>query len=260
MARKSDQAEQDLKSNDEAKWPCPKGCGRHFKTKAAAGAHNYYCKYQPPVESPPSPGADAEPLELSDSEKRIVETLIPLVIEQIRDGMEQLQERVQTRLTEQVEESVTGMVRQETNNMAGKIAEQLQTGVATQGGGKDGKSPLNLISSLDQINSFLDTSLGQLIQKQLLGGGAGSKGKGSPVSMRGLSRGMGIANRMLFSKKVDLSSMAEAIMATAEAELKDRKLDPESRDMMIGMKNTAQLAITASKPEVPETPKVEGEE
>jgi hypothetical protein len=59
------------KSDREKKWPCPKGCGGKFKTKPAAAAHAVHCKYQPPVESPPPPGADTEPLELSGSEKSL---------------------------------------------------------------------------------------------------------------------------------------------------------------------------------------------
>jgi hypothetical protein len=239
------------KSDREKKWPCPKGCGDKFKTKPAAAAHAVHCKYQPPLEPQSSPNSDSASPELSDSEKRIVEALVPLVVNQVRSGMEQLQERVQSNLADKAAEILPEMVRQETNNMASAIAQQLQSGGAAPGGGKDGKAPQNILASLEQINSFLETPLGQIIQKQIFGGGSG-KGKGSPVSMRGLSRGMGIANRMLFSKKVDLSRMAEVIMATADAELKDRKLDTESRDLMIGMRNTAQLALAASKPETPE--------
>jgi hypothetical protein len=98
-------------------------------------------------------------------------------------------------------------------------------------------STANLMQFLNMANSFLATPLGRIVEQRLLGR------RSSSVSMRGLSRGMSTATRILLSKKTDPDSMAIVIRDAAEQELKDRKLDSETRDFVIGMRSVAQLVL-----------------
>jgi hypothetical protein len=99
-------------------------------------------------------------------------------------------------------------------------------------------STANLMQFLNMANTFLATPLGKIVEQRFLG-----RRRSSSVSMRGLSRGMSTATRMMLSKKTDMESMATLIKDAADQELKDRKLDTETRDFVIGMRSAAQLVL-----------------
>lgn len=219
---------------EENRFPCPKGCGRDdFKTNSAAYAHAVHCKFQPE----PAPGPDG----LSPEGQIILDRLTDVALAQIQQGLGGLQERVQANVMADLGKAIAPVVAKETQGMAGKIAEELKNNPSS-----------GLLGNIDQINTFLATPLGKIVEKKLLGPAGGS------VSMRGLSRGMATAQRMILSKKTDVTSMAEVIQGAAEMELKDRKLDAETRDFMIGMKNTAELVLKGKPKE--ERTKSEGEQ
>lgn len=214
---------------EEGKFPCPRGCGRDdFKTKSAAYAHAAHCKFQlAPDENPPNPDENPPaPDGLSPEGQIILERLTDVAVAKIQQGMSGFQERVETNIMAGLAEAIPPIVAKETANMADKIAEKVKE---NPGAG--------LLGNIDQINTFLATPLGKIVEKKLIGP------TGSSVSMRGLSRGMSTASRMLLSKKTDTNSMAEVILAAADHELKDRKLDAETRDFMIGLKNTAEIVL-----------------
>lgn len=221
---------------DTKRFACPKGCGRDdFKSNSAAYAHAKHCTFEP--ETNPGDG-------LSPSETLILDRVAAVAVTQIEQGMAGLQERVQENIVNSLIQIVPQMVAKETESMAGKIAEELK------------ENPnANFLKLLDQTNAFLTTPLGKIVEKYLIG-----RTGGSQVSMRGLSRGMSTAQHLLLSKKTDIGSMAEVILGAAEIELQDRKLDTETRDFMIGMKNTAKLALSSKAREEAGAPKAGEEE
>lgn len=181
---------------NNGKFPCPKGCGREFKTNSAAHAHAYHCNFEAPtkVDPPPPPNAP----ELSPSDQAIVNSLTDAVVPQIEQGMAGLQEKVQENIITGLEEALPQMVAKATQDMADKIAEGLK------------KNPASGVSSMmdiaTQINTFLDTPLGKLIEKNFMKGGGPPKG-----NINDWRRGSSLAIRMLGANKSDPDATAEMI-------------------------------------------------
>ena len=197
---------------------CPKGCPRTFKTKSAAGAHAVHCKFEPE----PGPGSDG----LTTSEKAILDRLAGIV----EQGIAGLEQKILTN----VAATLPGLVAQEAQGMAGRIVEEMK---GNPGGGPLGGA--SLLGFLPQINAFLATPAGKLVEHWLTGK------RGAGVSTHWLFRGGNYAQRMMLSKKSDMEGTAQFILATCEDALRERNLDPDYRAFLIGQRNTAKIALSA---------------
>ncbi len=217
-------------TEENERYPCPKGCGRDdFKTKSAAHAHAVHCKVQP------EPGADG----LNPSEQLILGKLGDIVVAQVQEGMAGLEQRI----LESVTATLPPLVAQEAQSMAGRIAEELKgnPGAGAAGGATGAATGAGLLGSLGQINAFLATPAGKLVEQWF----SGKQGKG--VSTHWLFRGANYAQRMMMSKKTDMESTAQFILATTEDALRERNLDPDYKAFLLGQKNTAKIALGGEK-------------
>lgn len=181
----------------ETKFPCPKGCGRDFKTNSAAFAHSVHCKFEPPIEPDPPPDTPNIP-ELTSSEQTIVNRLTDAVVPQIEQGIATLQESVQTNIIAGLDEALPQMVAKATQDMADKIVEGMKK---TPGSGLS-----NMMDIATQINTFLDTPLGKIIEKKFMKGGGPPKG-----NINDWRRGSSLAIRMLGANKSDPDATAAMI-------------------------------------------------
>lgn len=212
---------------------CPKGCGRDFKSNSAAFAHAHHCKFEAPTETDPTLNTPAAP-ELSPSDQAIVNSLTEAVVPQIEQGIAALQESVQINIIAGLDEALPQMVAKATGDMADKIAEGLK------------KNPASGLSSMmdiaGQINAFLDTPLGKIIEKKFMKGGGPPKG-----NINDWRRGSSLAIRMLGANKSDPDATAETIKEFA-APYKGKA----GGDLYRGMHDTALMFRPAKKSE-PET-------
>ncbi|MBA7611564.1 hypothetical protein ES703_18790 [subsurface metagenome] len=236
----------------ETKFFCPKGCGRDFKSNSAAHAHAYHCKFEAPTEVDPTPDTPAAP-ELSPSDQAIVDRLTATILPQIEEGMAGLQERVQTNLFTGLAETIPKVVAEEVQSTAEKIV-----GGAKSNPGSGGTSGISsLMSMADQVNTFLETPLGAMLQKKFMG--SGKSGKRS-ISTNWLFRGANYAQHLMLSKKLDTEGAAEFILGAAEDELRERDLPPDYRSFVIGQKNAAQRVLGTVRAVKDKEPKLKVEE
>lgn len=184
---------------EENRFPCPNGCGRTFKTNSAAYAHRVHCKHEPEVKPEVEGDVDQGSDGLSLEGKLILERLSDVAVAQIQEGLGGLQERVQTSVVEGVAEVLPRMVAEQVDKMAGKIVEMMKSNPNT-----------NILGSLDGINQFLATPLGQILQKKFL---AGSVPKGNINQWR---QGAQLATKMITSNKGDPEATAAAIREFAK--------------------------------------------
>lgn len=239
-------------------YPCPKGCGRDFKSNSAAFAHAHHCRFEAPVEEDPTRDNPTTP-ELSPSDQAIVDRLTAIILPQIAEGMTGLQERVQTNLFTGLAEAIPKIVAAEVQSTAEKFMEGVKSnpGSGSAAGSAPGIS--NLIGMADQINAFLDTPLGKILEKRFTG--SGKSGRRS-ISTNWLFRGANYAQHLMLSKKMDTEGAAEFILGAAEDELRERDLPPDYRSFVIGQKNAAQrvLGTVRAVKEKESSPKVEEKE
>ena len=174
-------------------YPCPKGCPRTFKTNSAAHAHAVHCKFvpEPKLEEPVHSN-------LNPPEQTIVDRVTEVLLPQIEQGIVGLGERVRAGVLESLTQVLPQMVAQETQNMAGKIAEGLK--------GNPGGNTLGGLNTLEGINSFMDTPIGKLIFNKFLGSGSSPKG-----NINDWRRGAQLTTRLLGSNKSDPDATAQMI-------------------------------------------------
>lgn len=188
-------------------YECPKGCGRaDFKTKPAAYAHAVHCK----AEGGKAPDDDMKP---------IVDMIIPY----IQEGIAGLQERVQTNIINSLGEVLPKMVAQQTESMAGQIAEQLK------------RNPnAGFAQIMGQANQFLETPLGKLIFNWLV--------QGSRGNMNDWRRGANLAVRMLGANKGDAEATAHLIKTFTEP-----YVGRTGNDLFRGMYQAAEMFAPSGK-------------
>ena len=216
--------------NEGRKYLCPNGCGRTFKTNSAAHAHAIHCKFVPEPEL--APELASAPGGLNPSEQTIVDRVTEVIIPQVEQGIAGLGERVQAGVLESLTQVLPQMVAQETQNMAGKIAEGLK-------GNPGGSNILGGLNTLEGINAFMDTPIGKLISSKLLGSGSSPKG-----NINDWRRGSSLAIRMLGANKSDPDATARMIK-----EFTSPYKGKAGNDLYRGMFETADMFRPAKKGE-----------
>lgn len=249
-----------MSSNGGAeRFPCPKGCGKDFKTNSAAHAHSIHCKFIAPVEPDPEDTIDnpagVEP-ELSEAEMAIYNRVAGFVGAQVEQGIAGLQVRVQESLLAGLGQALPQMVEDKVGEGIVKFVESLKnpaqpaagadpgTTVATAGNGRGTSGLGDLMALAGQLNDFLDTNIGKILYNKFFKGGAAAKG-----NWKEWARGHSMAVRMLGANKSD--SDATALMIK---EMTGPYKAKTGNDLLRGMNDAAEMwqpskkGVTAAPP------------